>query len=321
MSRETGELRPEPGRTDRNSPGRLPVSSRRGPKTPQQRWLMVLRLVISTFLLISLFLVKAHGAPRELNTDWFEPGLGALGLYYLLAVIYYYLPAEGRAAAFNRVAQVLADLSLAICLTLISGGGNSPFSFLFIIAIINGAFLGGIRTALVVATFSAALWGAMVTMQDSGHLANWLPYLAERTEAARAALREKPLRSKYYSLHSHFADPYGDALIVEELAGETVLTPIEGGFDRIWKVSMNDATIQTHQGFRTAKTFPIGEAGIHFDELKAYGYEDARTAYLYLDSGKATLPGYVIQGITVLLAIFIAYYSEKRKRSKSLRSR
>ena len=147
------------------------------PKTPQQRWLMVLRLVISTFLLISLSLVKTHGTPQDLSQDWFEPGLVALGLYYLLAIIYYYLPTGGRADAFNKAAQVLADLSLAICLTMITGGGDSPFSFLFIIVIINGAFLGGIRTALVVATFSAALWGAMVTLQDSGYLWRWLPDL------------------------------------------------------------------------------------------------------------------------------------------------
>lgn len=147
------------------------------PKTPQRRWLMVLRLVISTFLLLSLSLLKSHGDPLHLSRDWFEPGLAALGFYYLLAIIYYYLPAGGRAASFNTAAQVLADLSLAICLTLITGGGDSPFSFLFIIVIINGSFLGGIRTALVVATFSAALWGAMITLQDSGHLSQWMPDL------------------------------------------------------------------------------------------------------------------------------------------------
>ena len=150
------------------------------PKTPQQRWLMVLRLVISTFLLISLSLVKTHGTPDDLSLNWYEPGLAALGLYYLLSIIYYYLPTGGRVTAFNTVAQVLADLSLAICLALITGGGDSPFSFLFVIVIINGAFLGGIRTALVVATFSAALWGAMITLQDSGYLWRWLPDLQLR---------------------------------------------------------------------------------------------------------------------------------------------
>lgn len=147
------------------------------PKTTQQRWLMVLRLVVSTFLLVSLSLVKAHGSPQDLSQGWFEAGLAALGLYYLLSVAYYHLPTQGRTGAFSSSAQILTDLSLAVGLSLITGGGDSPFSFIFVIVIINGAFLGGIRTALVVATFSAALWGGMVTLQDSGHLTKWLPGL------------------------------------------------------------------------------------------------------------------------------------------------
>lgn len=155
----------------------MTIETDRSGKTPQQRWLMVIRLVISTFLLITLVIIKTHGNVQDVYLQWFEPGLAALGLYYILAVIYYRFPGQGRMAAFHQWTQILADLALAICLTMISGGGDSPLSFLFIIAIINGAFLGGIRTALVVATFSAALWGGIITLQDSGRLAIWLPEL------------------------------------------------------------------------------------------------------------------------------------------------
>jgi len=144
-------------------------------KTPQQRWLMVLRLVTSTFLLITLVIIKTHGNIQDVYLQWFEPGLAALALYYLLAVIYYHFPAQGQAATFHQWTQISADLALAICLTMITGGGDSPLSFLFIIAIINGSFLGGIRIALVVATFSAALWAGIITIQDSGLLATWRP--------------------------------------------------------------------------------------------------------------------------------------------------
>lgn len=149
----------------------------KSPKTPQQRWLMVLRLVISTFLLISLSLIKTHGNVQDIYLKWYEPGLAALGFYYFLSIFYYYFPGHGRVAAFYQSSQIAADLALAICLTVITGGGDSPFSFLFIIAIINGAFLGGIRTALVVATFSSFLWGGLLTLQDTGRLAQWLPSL------------------------------------------------------------------------------------------------------------------------------------------------
>jgi len=167
-------------------------------KTPQQRWLMILRLVISTFLLITLIIIKTHGNVQDVYLQWFEPGLAALALYYLLAVIYYHFPGRGRrTAAFHQWTQILADLALAICLTMITGGGDSPLSFLFIIAIINGAFLGGIRTALVVATFSAALWGGIISLQDSGRLALWLPELGlnvGQTQSTYVALSGRLVR-------------------------------------------------------------------------------------------------------------------------------
>ena len=153
------------------------AESDKSPKTPQQRWLMVLRLVISTFLLISLSLIKTHGNVQDLQLRWYEPGLTALGFYYFLSIFYYYFPGQGKMAVFHQFSQIAADLALAICLTVITGGGDSPFSFLFIIAIINGSFLGGIRTALIVASFSSVLWGGLLTLQDSGRLALWLPFL------------------------------------------------------------------------------------------------------------------------------------------------
>ncbi|KXS56580.1 MAG: hypothetical protein AMR96_01840 [Candidatus Adiutrix intracellularis] len=146
----------------------------RVPKVIQQRWLMVLRLVISFFLLISLVLIKIYGHVQDISLEWFEPGLTAVGLYSLLAVTYYILPGLGRASAFHISAQVMADLVLPICLTLITGGSDSPFSFLFIIAIINGSLMGGTRVALAVATFSAAIWGGLITIQDTGFPETWL---------------------------------------------------------------------------------------------------------------------------------------------------
>lgn len=167
-------------------------------KTPQQRWLMILRLVISTFLLFTLVIIKTHGNIQDVYLQWFEPGLAALAIYCLLAVAYYHFPGRGRVVAFHQWTQILADLALAICLTMITGGGDSPLSFLFIIAIINGAFLGGIRTALVVATFSAALWGGIITLQDSSHLALWMPELGlsggGRVQSTYAALSGRLVR-------------------------------------------------------------------------------------------------------------------------------
>ncbi|MDR1043602.1 MAG: PAS domain S-box protein [Candidatus Adiutrix sp.] len=163
-----------------NSSGHPESGERPGHKiarAPQHRWLMILRLLISTFLLITLSLLKTHGNMADPALNWFSVGLAALGIYFSLVVFYYFLPGLGRWNFFLQASQAAADLALAICLTLITGGGDSPFSFLFLIAILNSSFWGGVRGGLVVATFSAALWGGLVTLQGSGWLASWLPDL------------------------------------------------------------------------------------------------------------------------------------------------
>ena len=151
----------------------------RSARSPQRRWLMVLRLAISTFLLISFSLLKIYGGhQQDFNLLWLRYGLGAIGLYYVLSVLFYFVqPKVRRMAILFQALQVVADLALTTCLIMITGGAESPFSFLFLIVIINSAFLGGIRTALVVATFSAAIWGGLITLQDIGSLSAWLPEL------------------------------------------------------------------------------------------------------------------------------------------------
>ena len=141
----------------------------------RQRWLMILRLVISLFLGGALLLLQARGYGDGLPSFWFQAGLSVAGLYFGLAIVFY-LVRNMVMAGFQVASQVVTDLALAICLTLITGGDTSPFSFLFLIAIINSAFLGGPRLPLVVATFSAFLWGGLITSQWFRLLADFLPH-------------------------------------------------------------------------------------------------------------------------------------------------
>ena len=141
---------------------------------PRQRWLMILRLGLSLFMGGALVLLQTRGYGRGLPESWFQAGLTVVSLYFCLAVVFYLI----RNAAWDSLqvaSQVSTDLALAICLTLVTGGEASPLSFLFIIAIINSSFLGGPRLPLVVATFSALLWGGLITSQGVWLLAKFLP--------------------------------------------------------------------------------------------------------------------------------------------------
>ena len=147
-------------------------------QTSRQWLLVVLRTITSVFLCGALALIQTRGSANDIHLAWFQPGLAAVGIYLALALTFYRIRAGGLAAAFNAAAQVATDLALAICLTLITGVNASPFSFLFIIAIINSAFLGGLHFPLTVATLSAALWGGLITLQHTELLAEFMPQQA-----------------------------------------------------------------------------------------------------------------------------------------------
>ena len=144
-------------------------------KPPQQRWPMILRLIIGTFLLISLIALNYNGVFPDFVQYWFWPGIEAVGFYLLLSIIFYYWPFWDRTGILYQAVQVITDMGLAICMTLITGGSESPFSFLFLLAIINGSLLGGTKAALIVATFVSATWGIQLTLQDFGFLTDWFP--------------------------------------------------------------------------------------------------------------------------------------------------
>ena len=144
-------------------------------KPPQQRLPMIIRLIIGTFLLSALVALKYNEVFPGFIQYWFWLGTGAVGLYLLLSIVFYYHPFGDRIKGFSQAFQVIIDMAIAICMTLITGGSESPFSFLFLLAIINGAFIGGTKVSLVVATFVAAIWGTQLTFQEFGLLVGWFP--------------------------------------------------------------------------------------------------------------------------------------------------
>ncbi|MDR1922112.1 MAG: PAS domain S-box protein [Candidatus Adiutrix sp.] len=163
------------------TPETIPEETRSTSRS-RQRWLMIQRLIITTFLFVALFLIKFKVITPILSRELFSVGIGVLLVNYILSLVYYFILPRYWGTMLQIAAQAFGDLMLAICMTLVTGGSESPFSFLFIIVIINSSFLGGIRSALIVATFAASLWGGIITLQAYGHLYPWLPYLIQSSE-------------------------------------------------------------------------------------------------------------------------------------------
>lgn len=83
-----------------------------------------------------------------------------------------------RRADSNPVVLAVAHLASTVMSTMfivqLTGGIDTPFSFLYLLAILDGAIIGGRSISLVVATFSTVAFGAQLAMQRYGL---WLPPL------------------------------------------------------------------------------------------------------------------------------------------------
>ena len=129
-------------------------------KTRLWRWVVGLRLAAGAFILVSFLLLRFHDSAGPLGSLGFKSGLAAIGLYLLLVILRHRHSTAANAADAGRfwpLLLIVGDLTLTICITLVSGGRDSPFVFLFLVAVINSSFLGGVRLSLIVAPFSAAL--------------------------------------------------------------------------------------------------------------------------------------------------------------------
>lgn len=138
---------------------------------PNQQWscrlqarLMVFRLMVNTFLLAAVGIVH-HQKVGLVHPSAWPYVYGLIGLAYLLAIFH--------AAVFPRKIgprgqtnlQIGGDLLLAGTIFILTGGVDSAFSFLFIIAVINTAFQAGLKGALLTASLASILYGAILDLQ------------------------------------------------------------------------------------------------------------------------------------------------------------
>ena len=186
-------------------------------------WFILVRLVV-----VSLFLAAiAFLALREPDTL----GEGALsGFISLIVATYLFSIVSLLLLRFTELInrtlaylQIIWDLLLVTILILLTGGIVSPYSFLYILAIINASVLLSRREALYTAALCGILYGAILDFQFFGRLASLglapaaaqqagavslfltifvnlmayfltaflTGYLAERATSSESALREK----------------------------------------------------------------------------------------------------------------------------------
>lgn len=121
-------------------------------------WLTLFRTVASTVLLVTLVArLLSEDLPEALSlTEWASFLL--LGGLYGLTLLTSVLVRAGRVSRPIAWTQVVADVLLASALVALTGGNDSPFTFVYLLAIISSSVLLFRRGAFVALGLSVALY-------------------------------------------------------------------------------------------------------------------------------------------------------------------
>lgn len=133
-------------------------------------WFILLRLVVVSLFLLSTTILNVK--EPEIVVGEALPVLTKLivstYLFSILSLLA--LKFTGRFNLTLAYLQIVWDLLLVTTLILLTGGVNSPFSFLYILAVINASVLLSRREAFYTASLCGILYGAIVDFQYFGRL-------------------------------------------------------------------------------------------------------------------------------------------------------
>src|SRR6266568_48448 len=168
----------------------------------QLDWLMTFRVVIITTLMICTFVIELMYRP-----------LLSLRPFYLLGVIAYaVLSRTVRAVRPQVYAQLIGDLGVVTGFVYLTGGAESPFSFLYLLTIIIGSILLVRRGGFLVAACSWLMYASMVLLIQRRVLPPY-PVGVEDNEVATVRI----LYSLVAHLVSFFAVAYLASYLTENL--------------------------------------------------------------------------------------------------------
>src|SRR5262245_8104045 len=174
----------------------------------QLDWLMTFRVVIITTLMVSTFVIELMYRP-----------LLSLQPFYVRAVVtdartiaYALMSRTLRAVPPQIYAQLLGDLLVVTGFVYLTGGAESPFSFLYLLTIIIGSILLVRRGGFLVAAGSWLMYASMILLVERGVLP---PYPAGSEEGEAATVRI--LYSLVAHLVSFFAVAYLASYLTENL--------------------------------------------------------------------------------------------------------
>lgn len=175
------------------------------------KWLMVLRLLFATFLLVATVVVQARAYPSFSNTS-----LASLyiltGVIYFLTLCYALLLDRIKRYVLFAYVQLVFDVLFVTALIYVTGGIESIFSFMYILTIINAAIMLYRRGGLLIASASSIGYGSLLDLQYFGIIH---PYYTRASE-----LMTYTIGYYFYTLLMNIAAFYLVAFLSSYLAEE-----------------------------------------------------------------------------------------------------
>lgn len=131
-----------------------------GELTRKLTWLAAFRVGVTTLLLIFLGVRRAL-VPSELTTAD-QLAFAVIGVVYVMTLVYAVALRRGIAGTRAAYVQVLGDVVLASSVVFLTGAGESPFTFVYSVAVVAAAILLYQRGALIAAVSSALAFASVV---------------------------------------------------------------------------------------------------------------------------------------------------------------
>jgi two-component system, NtrC family, sensor histidine kinase PilS len=132
----------------------------------QLNWLMTFRVVIITTLLVCTFVIELLYRPRLPLKAFYLMAV----FTYCLTIAYAVMSRSVRAVRPQVYIQLVGDLAIVTGFVYLTGGAESPFSFLYLLSIIVGSILLVRRGGFAVAGCSWVMYAGMVILVQRGLL-------------------------------------------------------------------------------------------------------------------------------------------------------
>ena len=132
--------------------------------------LFIYARIFVTFLFLASTIFLNLQEPEAINEQSYNGVVRLMAFSFLFSVISYFFLKILRFQAFVTYLQTIWDLLFVTVLLLFTGGVASPYSFLYLLSIMNAGVLLGRREAVYTASLCGILYGTIVDFQYFGLL-------------------------------------------------------------------------------------------------------------------------------------------------------